>query len=148
MKILKVISSVLVAVMLACTFISCNNGTGNEEGTTGESVSDISVTVSLKIKDKDGKIIEEATDYVYTGPKATVFNILEDYCTIEKGIEFVAENGTVKTIGEYSADSEYYWAFWKGTANDGSVVDNQTMSEFEIADGEGFTVFLRPLAGD
>ena len=135
----------LVFVMLSCSFIACNNSGNNENETNQETKAKVSITVSFKVKDKDGKIIAEQTGYKFDGANPTVLAIIDDYFTIIKDWEVKSTDGTLESIGEYKADSEYIWAFYMGTTADGKRIDDKKMGDYEISDGDGFTVYLDKL---
>ncbi len=140
MKFYKFLAIALAIVVLACAFVACN---GTEENTTEDAEKTKSVTVSFKIKDVNGKVIDEleAKDYVYEGGEPTIFNIITDYLEIDQAYDFKDKDGTIVSIGEHTAGDGYYWAFKMGTADDGKFI-NGKMSEYTVADGDSFTVQL------
>ena len=140
MKFYKFLAVALAIVVLACAFVACNE---TEEQTTDDAEKTNTITVSFKIKDANGKVIDdlEAKNYVYEGDEPTIYNIITDYLEIDQAYEFKDKDGTIISIGEHKATDGYYWAFKMGTADDGKFI-NGKMSEYKVADGDSFTVQL------
>ena len=157
MKIIRVISALLVAVILCCSFISCNNGKNIEAELPERDFYDM--TVSFQIKNSSGKTIVEAIDYNYKGhEEPTILNIITDYLYIVAEYRYsIDKNNTLQQVGGTKARSGEYWGFMEGIDHDVQAIlassslqtkhlIDKKMSEYVIEDGGEFTVVLVPAA--
>ena len=147
MKFVKIISVILIAAALCCSFISCNSGSGAEAELPERPFYDM--TVSFQIKNAQGKTIVEAVDYNYKGHEdPTILNIITDYLYIVEEFRYtVDKNNVLQQVGSTKAKADQYWGFMEGVDLDmqtilsGDLIDKK-MSEDIIEDGGKFTVVL------
>ena len=153
MKFVKIISVILVAAALCCSFISCNIGSGEEVALPERPFYDM--TVSFQIKNAQGKTIVEAVDYNYKGHEdPTILNIITDYLYIVEEFRYtIDKNNVLQQVGSTKAKSGQYWGFMEGVDHDVQAIlasdklqkdylIDKKMSEYLIEDGGKFTVVL------
>ena len=155
MKIIRILSVLLVAAILCCSLISCNNGKDVEVELPERDFYDM--TVSFQIKNSSGKTIVEAIDYNYKGhEEPTILNIITDYLYIVEEYRYsIDKNNTLQQVAGTKARSGDYWGFMAGIDHDVQsilassslqskhLIDSK-MSEYIIEDGGEFTVVLVP----
>lgn len=142
MKLLKTITFILAFAMLACCFVACSGNNGGESDTTGAAISNEKTTISFKIKDLDGKVLYEETNYVLIGSGYNLVTAIEEYMFIEHdNAKFEKEGDEIKTIGKASADDTSYWVYHDGTATSEKYIYSP-MKDKVVEDGYAFTVIL------
>ncbi len=155
MKFIRIISVILIATALCCSFISCNNGAGKMAELPERPFYDM--TVSFQIKNSEGKTIVEAVDYNYKGHEdPTILNIITDYLYIIEEFRYtIDKNNVLQQVGGTKARSGDYWGFMDGIDHDVQAIlansrlqdrhlIDAKMSEYLIEDGDEFTVVLVP----
>lgn len=148
MKFIRIISVLLIAATLCCSFISCNNGKNVEAELPEREFYDM--TVSFQIKNSSGKTLVEAIDYNYKGhEEPTILNIITDYLYIVAEFRYtIDKNNTLQQVGGTKARAGEYWGFTEGIDHDiqtiFSTLIDKKMSEYIIKDGGEFTVVLVP----
>lgn len=99
MKITRILSFALAAVLLLCVFSGCGANAG--------------ITVTVRVLDYDKKVVAES-DVTFSDDNPTALLALRYLCE-EKGLECVFdENGVVTKIGKIEDHDEgnllYYWS--------------------------------------
>lgn len=154
MKFTKILSLVMAILLLVCVFVACEK-TGDENpaddsGTEAPST-DVTVTVSMKVKDIKGDVVYDIESYKYTGDPITAAGIIEDYFYMEMETESVEidEVGNIITIGsvesgEITKDDQTKTVYWWYSVNgkDGSTA----MYEYIVQDGDAIVFYLREAA--
>ena len=156
MKSIRLISLFLVVLMLGCALIACD--TENYEDIELPERPFYDMTVSFQIKDDTGRTIIDAVNYNYKGHEdPTLLNVISDYVVIEADYAFKidSKNNTLTQIGGFKANLSKgeYWAFMSGTGHDVQAIlanpelqnkyfINGKMSEYEVKDGDSFTIVL------
>ena len=151
MKFAKILSLVMAMLLLVCVFVACDkNGDENpadDSGTDAPST-DVTVTVSMKVKDVKGEVVYDIEAYKYTGAPITAAGIIEDYFYMEVETESVEidEVGNLVTIGsvesgEITEDDKTKTVYWWYSVNgkDGTAA----MYEYIVQDGDAIIFYLR-----
>jgi hypothetical protein len=121
MKFTRVLALLLAVCMMSAVFVACDKG-GNEEET--ETVATESITVTLIIKDADGKTVD-TLDVPCNG---TLGDAIEMYCAA-KGYdgECFDANGLLSTIGDLSGSNWKAYYEDEGSNNAFGSIKDQTL---------------------
>lgn len=111
MKKAKIMALILAVLMIALPLISCDSGNTGEDTDTednGETGKDVTITVSMKVKDLSGKVIYEVASYTYSGEAPTPIDLIDDYFYMELDpltvvIDETNDIRTIISIGEVEA---------------------------------------------
>lgn len=155
MKFTKILSLVLAMLMLVCVLVACDKGgeenPADDSGTEAPST-DVTVTVSMKVKDAKGEVAYDIESYKYTGDPISAAEIIEDYFYMEVETESVEidEVGNLITIGSVEsgeitdADGKTKTVYWWYSINgkDGTTA----MYEYIVQDGDAIIFYLREAA--
>jgi len=157
MKITKILALVLACIMVVCMFVACDNGDaqGDDATTTpadGAST-EVTIKVSIKVKDLDGKVVYDVPEYTYVGEAPNLIELIDDYLYIEHETEVgFDENDSLQSIGtveagevtshndETNEDVVMYTTYWWYTLNgkDGS----QMLEEYIVQNGDAIEYYL------
>lgn len=122
MKFTKILALILAVCMMSVVFVACDNGGKEDES---ESAKTESITVTLIIKDADGKTVDTMDVYC----NGTLGDAIEMYCA-GKGYEgecFDATTGLLTTIGELSGSTWKAYYEDEGSNNAFDSIKNQTL---------------------
>ncbi len=108
MKIIKILTLIMAVLMLAFPLASCNNGGKEGNVTTAETAADVTIKVTMKVKDLSGKVVYDIPSYTYNGKAPTLIDIIDDYFYMETENETVEIDDTndirtIISIGSVSA---------------------------------------------
>ena len=152
MKLAKILSLVLAMLMLVLVFVACDKSgdenPADDSGTEAPST-DVTVTVSMKVKDAKGEVAYDLEAYKYTGDPISAAEIIEDYFYMEVETESVEidEVGNLITIGSVESgeitdeDGKTKTVYWWYSINgkDGTTA----MYEYIVQDGDDIVFYLR-----
>ena len=156
MKTTKVLALILACFMIVCCFAACDNGNaqGNNDTTPADDANtDVTIKVSIKVKDLDGKVVYDVPEYTYVGEAPNLIELVDDYLFIEHETEVgFDENDNLQSIGtveagevtshndETNEDVVEYTTYWWYTLNgrDGS----QLLEEYIVQDGDAIEYYL------
>lgn len=103
MKKTKILALILAAIFIALPLLSCDgNGTGEDTSTdtSEETGANVTITVSMKVKNADGDVVYDIPSYVYNGEEPTIIDLIDYYFYMEMDPLYVDidDEGGIRTI--------------------------------------------------
>ena len=103
MKYLKAAALILSLLFVVLALASCDGGDTDAETTT-EEPADVTIKVSMKVKDIDGNVVYDIPEYTYNGKPPTPIDLIDFYFYLESDNETVVidEYGDLVVIGGWA----------------------------------------------
>ncbi|MGI6167135.1 MAG: hypothetical protein ACOYIA_03245 [Eubacteriales bacterium] len=146
MKHVKALALVLSLLLVVLALASCNGENADTEETTTEEL-DVTIKVSMKVKDINGNVVYDIPEYTYNGKPPTAIDIIDLYFYLEKEETVVLdEYGDLMAIGSLEAGSEtsgdkavttYWW--WNLNGREATV----SPKDYIVKDGDKIEYYLK-----
>ncbi len=152
MKYLKAVALILSLLFVVLALHACDGGEGEAETTT-EEPEDITIKVSLKVKDLDGNLVYDIPEYTYDGKPVNPIELIDYYFDIESEETVVIDEfGTLLAVGSVEAgtvsvvEEETYTTYWWWSLN--GKESTVAPEEYIVKDGDKIEYYLKRVSGE
>ncbi|NLW74103.1 MAG: DUF4430 domain-containing protein [Clostridiales bacterium] len=152
MKHVKALALVLSLLFVVLVFAACDGGADGSTDETTTEEPDVTIKVSMKVKDLDGNVVYDIPEYTYNGKPPTPIDLIDFYFYLESDEAVVIdEDGFLVAIGSIEAGTEtsgdekiitYWW--WSLNGREATV----DFSEYTVKDGDKIEYYLKRVSGD